>query len=542
MNPEIPYTPAMSEAKRPRPVVLCILDGWGERDDPNDNAIALARTPVWDRLTARCPCGRLDASAQEVGLPAGQIGNSDVGHMNLGAGRVVPQSLPRIDQAIDRGELDRNPAIQGLVERLRRSGGACHLIGLISPGGVHSHQDHVAALARILSRAAIPVRIHAILDGRDTLPTDAPGYLARFLDDVTELSGVSIATVCGRYYAMDRDHRWERTRLAFEAWVDGVGGRAGAPLAVFEPDGAEAVTAEFVPATVIDGDVGMADGDGILMANFRADRVRQILTALLDPGFDGFERGRVPRFAAAVGMTAYSEALDTFLDTVFPPVRPRQVLGEVVAAAGRTQLRIAETEKYPHVTFFLNGGQEHEFPGETRILVPSPMVATYDLKPEMSAYLVTDRLVDEIAGGAFDLIVVNYANTDMVGHSGDLEATIKAVEAVDICLGRLEAAVRQAGGVLLITADHGNAELMRDPATAERHTAHTLNLVPLVLVNGPASVTALAGGRLADVAPTVLDLMRLARPAEMTGRSLLIETPDQEKDAGHDAAARHATA
>ena len=293
---------------------------------------------------------------------------------------------------------------------------------------------------------------------------------------------------------------------------------------------------------VIDGYDGMAEGDGILMANFRADRVRQILTALLDPGFDGFARRRVPRFAAAVGMTAYSAALDGFLDTVFPPVRLRQVLGEVVAAAGRTQLRIAETEKYPHVTFFLNGGQEHEFPGETRILIPSPKVATYDLKPEMSAYQVTDRLVDEIAGGAFDLIVVNYANTDMVGHSGDLAATIKAVEAVDCCLGRLDAAVRQAGGALLITADHGNAELMRDPATAERHTAHTLSPVPLVLVNGPASVTALADGRLADVAPTVLELMRLARPAEMTGRSLLIETPGQEKDADHDAVARHATA
>ncbi len=542
MNPEIPYTSAMSEAKRPRPVVLCILDGWGERDDPNDNAIALARTPVWDRLTARCPRGRLDAAAHEVGLPAGQIGNSDVGHMNLGAGRVVRASLPRIDQAIERGELDRNPAIQGLVAGLRRSGGACHLIGLISPGGVHSHQDHVAALARILSHAAVPVRIHAILDGRDTLPTDAPGHLARFVDDVAGLSRVSMATVCGRYYAMDRDRRWERTRAAYRAWVDGDGRRAPEPLAAFARDRAEEVTAEFVPPMVIDGYDGMADGDGILMANFRADRVRQILTALLDPGFDGFARRRLPRFAAAVGMTAYSEALDTFLDTVFAPVQPRQVLGEVVAAAGRTQLRIAETEKYPHVTFFLNGGQEHEFPGETRILIPSPKVATYDLKPEMSAYQVTDRLVDEIAGGAFDLIVVNYANTDMVGHSGDLEATIKAVEAVDTCLGRLDAAVRQAGGALLITADHGNAELMRDPATAERHTAHTLNPVPLVLVNGPASVTALADGRLADVAPTVLDLMRLARPAEMTGRSLLIETPGQEKDAGHDTLARHATA
>jgi len=544
MNPEIPYIAAMSEAKRPRPVVLCILDGWGERDDPNDNAIALARTPVWDRLTAQCPRGRLDASAHEVGLPAGQIGNSDVGHMNLGAGRVVLQNLPRIDQAIERGELDRNPALLGLVAQLRDSGGACHLIGLISPGGVHSHQDHVAALARILSREAVPVRIHAMLDGRDTLPTDARGYLARFLDDVAGLPGVSMATVCGRYYAMDRDRRWERTRLAFEAWVDGSGRRVAEPLAVFAPDAAEAVSAEFVPPTVVDRYDGMADGDGILVANFRADRVRQILTALLDPGFDGFERRRRPRFAAAVGMAAYSEALERFLDTMFPPVQPRPVLGEVVSAAGRTQLRIAETEKYPHVTFFLNGGREAEFPGETRILIPSPKVATYDLQPEMSAYEVTDRLVAEIAGGAFDLIVVNYANTDMVGHSGDLAATIKAVEAVDGCLERLDAAVRRAGGALVVTADHGNAELMRDPATAERHTAHTLSLVPIILANGPASVTALSDGRLADVAPTVLALMGLPQPAEMTGRSLLIETPGarQEKDEGHDAVARQATA
>ncbi|MFQ5954538.1 MAG: 2,3-bisphosphoglycerate-independent phosphoglycerate mutase [Kiloniellales bacterium] len=539
MNREIPYITAMSEAKPPRPVVLCILDGWGERNEPDHNAIKLAHTPVWDGLKVRCPSARLDAAAHEVGLPAGQMGNSEVGHMNFGAGRVVLQDLARIDRAIERGQLAKKPAIQRLVERLRASGGACHLMGLVSPGGVHSHQDQIAELARILCGNAVPVWLHAFLDGRDTPPMSARDHLARFLAGLDGLSGLQVATVSGRYYAMDRDRRWPRTRLAYEALVDANGERAPEPLAAVERSYGRQVTDEFVRPTVIDGYAGMADGDGLVMANFRADRVRQTLSALLDPAFDGFQRQHPPRFAAAVGMTAYSAALDRLLDILFRPAPPRQVLGQVVAAAGRKQLRIAETEKYAHVTFFLNGGRERQFRGERRILVPSPKIATYDLKPEMSALEVTDRLVEEIAGGSFDLIVVNYANTDMVGHSGDLAAAIKAVEAVDRCLGRLEAAVRLAGGALIITADHGNAEQMRDPATGEPHTAHTLNPVPLILVNAPPSVTALADGRLADVAPTVLALMGLPRPAEMTGRSLLIEGGCE---ASHDAARRRAIA
>jgi 2,3-bisphosphoglycerate-independent phosphoglycerate mutase len=487
-----------------------------------------------------CPHARLDASAHEVGLPAGQMGNSEVGHMNLGAGRVVLQDLPRIDAAAADGGLDQRPALRRLIERLQASGGACHLMGLVSPGGVHSHQDHMAALARTLARAGIPVRVHAFLDGRDTPPASAGDYMRRFLDDVAGLAGVSVATVSGRYYAMDRDKRWERLVLAYRALVDGAGEAASDPIAAIAQSYADGVTDEFVKPTVVGGYPGIVNGDGILMANFRADRVREILAALLDPSFDGFQRPRVPRLAAAVGMTSYSEALDRLLDALFPPEIPGQVLGEVVAAAGLTQLRIAETEKYAHVTFFLNGGREAEFPGETRILVPSPKVATYDLQPEMSAFEVTDRLVAAIAGGQFDLIVVNYANADMVGHTGDLAAAIKAVEAVDQCLGRLAVAVRAAGGALLITADHGNAEMMYDPATTQPHTAHTVNPVPVVLVNGPASVRALEAGRLADVAPTVLALMGLAQPAEMSGRSLLIDGRARLESASDDDLGRRA--
>ena len=451
--------------------------------------------------------------------------------MSLGAGRVVLPELARIDRAMERGELARKPALRGLIERLRASGGACHLIGLISPGGVHSHQDQIAALARILCESGVPVRLHAFIDGRDTPPMSAGDHLRRFLAGLDGLAGFAVATVSGRYTAMDRDRRWERTRLAYRALALGDGDRAANPLAAIEQSHALEVTDEFVRPTVIAAYAGMADGDGLMMANFRADRVRQILGALLDPGFDGFRRRQPPRLAAAVGMTSYSAALDRLLRVLFRPTPPRRVLGQVVAAAGLKQLRIAETEKHAHVTFFLNGGRERKFRGEARILVPSPEVATYDLQPEMSAFEVTDRLVEAIAGGGFDLIVANYANTNMVGHSGDLRAAIAAVEAVDRSLGRLEAAVRRAGGALLITADHGNAEQMHDPATAGPHTAHTLNPVPIVLAGAPARVTGLADGRLADVAPTVLALMGLPRPAEMTGRSLLIEAGEATVDA-----------
>jgi 2,3-bisphosphoglycerate-independent phosphoglycerate mutase len=511
----------MTPAPRPRPVVLCILDGWGERGEDNQNAIALADTPAWDGFMRNCPHALIDASELHVGLPQGQMGNSEVGHMNIGAGRVVMQDLPRIDAALASGELAGNPRLGQFIARLKASGGTCHLMGLLSPGGVHSHQGHMAALARILNGAGIPVAVHAFLDGRDTPPSSARGFLADFQSDVAVCGRLALATIQGRYWAMDRDKRWDRVARAYRAMVDGEGERAADGRTAIDAGYGRGETDEFLAPTAIAGYAGMADGDGVLMANFRADRVREILAALLDPDFNGFARDRTVRFAAAAGMTEYSSSLNHMMITLFAAESLDHVLGAVVAEAGLKQLRIAETEKYAHVTFFLNGGEEALFAGEERILVPSPKVATYDLQPEMSAPEVTDKLVAAISGGRFDLIVVNYANTDMVGHTGDLKAAIKAVEAVDRCLARLADAVGAAGGVMLITADHGNAELMEDPETHQPHTAHTLNRVPVVIVNPPAGLAGLHGGRLADVAPTILALMGLPQPAEMTGRSLI---------------------
>ena len=504
----------------PRPVVLCILDGWGHRAETANNAIARAHTPVWDRLTSACPYGLGNASEHHVGLPGGQMGNSEVGHMTIGAGRVVLQDLPKIDAAIADGSLVRRPAFGRFVDALKRSGGTAHVLGLMSPGGVHAHQDHIAAVANALAARGIRVEVHAFLDGRDTPPQSAADYIAKFEKDVADGDLVRIATVTGRYYAMDRDKRWERTGEAYKVMVDGDGQRvASIDEAIFYVK-ASYKSDEFVKPTVIGDYDGTKDGDGLFMANFRADRVRQILSALLDPDFDGFDRPRPVKFAAALGMSQYSEGHDAWMDTLLPPEVPANVLGEAVAAAGLKQLRIAETEKYAHVTFFLNGGREAPFAGEQRILVPSPMVATYDLRPEMSAPELTDRLVAAVGRGGFDLIVVNYANTDMVGHTGDMAAAVGAVETVDTCLGRLEAAVTAAGGALLVTADHGNAEQMADPDTRQSHTAHTRNPVPILLAAGGAGHT-LRNGTLADIAPTVLDLMGLVQPSEMTGVSLL---------------------
>ena len=513
-----------------RPVVLCVLDGWGHRPETDDNAIALAETPVWDRLTEECAWSLLATSGAAVGLPEGQMGNSEVGHMTIGAGRVIPQDLPRIDAAVaeaaeaDATEADsslaRNPALLSLVRRLRDSGGRCHLMGLVSPGGVHAHQDHIAALARIVGGEGVPVRVHAFLDGRDVPPRSALDDLSRFEDALRDLPDVRIATVAGRYYAMDRDRRWERTAQACDALVAARGREAQSAAACIGASYAQGVGDEFVEPAAIGGYEGMADGDGLIMANFRADRARQILAALLDPAFDGFARTRRVNFAAAVGMCSYSEALDGLTETMFAPLPVTDHLGAVVSRAGLRQLRVAETEKYAHVTFFLNGGEERELPGEERVLVPSPRVATYDLQPEMAAADVTAHVVEAIAGGRFDLIVVNYANTDMVGHSGDLDAAMAAVAAVDRCLGRLADAVAAAGGALLVTADHGNAEQMRSSDGSTPHTAHTNGPVPAVLV-GPHGL-ALSEGTLADVAPTVLALMGLPAPAAMTGRSLAV--------------------
>ena len=501
----------------PRPVMLVILDGWGWREEAADNAIRQAKTPTFDRLWSTCPRSFLATSGRDVGLPDGQMGNSEVGHLNIGAGRVVMQDLPRITDAIASGEIEKAPALQGLIAKLKASKGTCHLVGLISPGGVHSHQDHAVALAHILVEAGVPTLLHVITDGRDCPPRSAAEYVA----DVAKAlpKEVSIATVCGRYYALDRDKRWERVSKAYDLLVDGVGVRSDDPLAAIQAAYAADQNDEFVLPAVIGSYSGMKDGDGILSFNFRADRVRQLMGPLLDPAFDGFKRKRVVQFAAAVGMTHYSEALTRHLDSIFAPQNLKKVLGEVVAAAGRTQVRMAETEKYPHVTYFLNGGEEDQYPGEERIMEPSPKVATYDLQPEMSAPELTEKAVAAIGSGKFDMVVLNFANPDMVGHTGSLTAAIKAVETVDAGLGRIVAAIEKAGGALLVTADHGNCELMKDPQTGGPHTSHTTNPVPFVLLG--SGVKAVRDGRLADLAPTMLELMGVAPPVEMTGTSLI---------------------
>ncbi|MBC8267381.1 MAG: 2,3-bisphosphoglycerate-independent phosphoglycerate mutase [Rhodospirillaceae bacterium] len=510
---------------RPKPVVLCILDGWGERSERDNNAIALAATPNWDRYVDGLPKSSLQASALDVGLPEGQMGNSEVGHTNLGAGRVVMQDLPRIDAALADGTLAKSPVLADFVSILKKSGGACHLMGLLSPGGVHSHSAHMTGLAKAIAAAGVPVIIHAFLDGRDTPPKSARGFMEEFLNDISNIEGVRVGTVSGRYYAMDRDNRWERVSKAYDVIVEGRGEAATNALgAITDSYGADIVD-EFVLPCTIDGYAGISDGDGLFMANFRADRAREILAALVDPDFDGFKRSRTVQFAACSGMVRYSRALDPFLSALFPSVELKNILGEVIANAGLKQLRIAETEKYAHVTFFFNGGREREFDGEERILVPSPKVATYDLQPEMSAPEVTDKLTRAIAGGTFDLIVVNFANGDMVGHTGVLEAAKLAAQTLDHSLGQLEEAVVRAGGVLLITADHGNCEQMWDASEdpAQPHTAHTTNPVPLLMVNPPDWVQGLKDGSLADIAPTLLRLLDLKQPREMTGQSLIRE-------------------
>jgi 2,3-bisphosphoglycerate-independent phosphoglycerate mutase len=518
----------MISHRRPDPLVLCILDGWGVRREPADNAIEEARTPVWHQLLARWPHAQLQASEHYVGLPDGQMGNSEVGHTNIGAGRLVMQDLPRIDAAIADGKLTETPALRAFVDNLKGSHGTAHLMGLMSPGGVHSHQDQIAALARILAEAGISVAVHAFLDGRDTPPKAAGLYVRKFQRDIADLDHVRIVTVCGRYYAMDRDKRWDRIEKAYRLFVEGIGEKAEDPVRGIEAAYDRGETDEFVAPTAIGGYAGMHDADGVLIANFRADRVREIAAAMLDPEFAGFARNKRVAFAAALGLVEYSTELNRLLGALFPPEDLTDTFGEVVSRAGLKQLRIAETEKYAHVTFFFNGGRETVFPGEERILVPSPKVATYDKQPEMSAPEVTDKVVEAIAAHRFNVIVLNYANTDMVGHTGRLDAAVKAVETVDACLGRLSQAVERAGGTLVITADHGNAEMMRDPETGEPHTAHTLNPVPFIAVNPPASIRHLDDGRLCDVAPTLLDLLGLRQPAAMTGHSLIDAAVEQE--------------
>ena len=512
----------MSDIRPRRPLVLCILDGWGHRVEPEYNAIAQARKPVWDQLMASCPHGLLEASSADVGLPGGQFGNSEVGHMNIGAGRIVYQTLPRVDRAIEEGKIATLPPLVEFIEALRASKGTCHLVGLISPAGVHAHQNHMVAFARIMAREEIPVRIHGFLDGRDTAPESAEFHFVRFQRRIKGLAKLRLATISGRYYGMDRDRRWERTKLVYDAIVKGWGQTADDPIAAILENHNIGISDEFVKPTVLGEYDGMRDGDGVLFTNYRADRIRQIVQAMVDPEFDGFERGKVVNFAAARGLAEYSDRLNNFMGALFPNVELAHTLGQVVAESGIPQLRIAETEKYAHVTFFFNGGEERKFPGEERILVPSPKVATYDLKPEMSARELTDKLVEAVESKKFGFVVVNFANPDMVGHTGDLNAAVKAIEVTDECLGRLVEAVKKVDGILFITADHGNAEFMRDVKTSQPHTSHTHSLVPTILVNGPADVGGLKNGRLADIAPTLVNLMGLKKPIEMTGTNLLV--------------------
>lgn len=501
-----------------RPVMLVILDGWGWRDSNEDNAVRLAHTPTFDRLWGNGPHAFLSTSGEDVGLPEGQFGNSEVGHMNIGAGRVVMQDLPRITRAARDGTLAANPVLGRLIATAKADSGTCHLLGLISPGGVHAHQDHAVALAKILTDAGLRVLVHVVTDGRDTPPRSGAGFVTAF--EAALPQGARIATLSGRYYAMDRDNRWERVSRAYDAIVSAEAPHFGSASEAIAAGYAEDLGDEFLIPAVIGGYAGVRAGDALLTFNFRSDRIREILTAMLDPGFEGFVRQAVPPFVAAAGMTQYSSVLDRLQTTLFAPISMDDLLGQVVARAGRLQLRMAETEKYPHVTYFLNGGEEVPNEGEERIMVPSPKVATYDLQPEMSAPELTEKAVEAINSGRFDLIILNFANPDMVGHTGILEAAIKAVETVDAGLGRIAEAVSAQGGALFVTADHGNCELMRDPKTHVPHTAHTLNPVPAMLMGAPAG-TRIANGRLADIAPTLLALMGIPQPAAMTGVSLL---------------------
>jgi len=507
--------------------VLIVLDGWGHRAAAADNAISLARAPVWRRLWRDAPHALLSASGTDVGLPSGQMGNSEVGHMNIGAGRIVYQDFTRIGKAIADGEFERNPVLVEALSTTRRRGGALHVLGLLSAGGVHSHEDHIETMLRLAAERGVErMHLHAFLDGRDTPPRSASASVARFEALFAELGRGSIASICGRYYAMDRDQRYERLLPAYDLLTRAVSSfRARSATAALADAYAREETDEFVQPTLVaaDGDAGVhiADGDSVVFMNFRADRARQLTHAFLDSTWSGFERVARPRLATFVCLTQYAADIDA--PVAFPPQSLANSLGEYLAARGQRQLRLAETEKYAHVTFFFNGGREAAFAGETRTLIASPKVATYDLAPAMGAVAVTDALVAAIASGNYELIVCNYANGDMVGHTGNLQAAVAAVEAVDDCLARVLDAVAAHGAQCLITADHGNVERMSDVETGQAHTAHTTEPVPLVYV-GQRQIT-LVDGILADVAPTLLALMDLPVPAEMTGRSLCAPAP-----------------
>jgi len=511
-------------APRCKPVVLVVLDGWGYSEHLEHNAILNARTPIWDHLWRDYPHLLIRCSGTDVGLPADQMGNSEVGHLNLGAGRVVYQEFTRISRAIKSGSFFTNHTLTDAVDAAVSRGKAVHILGLLSPGGVHSHEEHIQAMARLaVERGAQKVYMHAFLDGRDMPPKSAASSLQAMNDVFVQLGRGRIASIVGRYYAMDRDHRWPRVQAAYDLITQGKA-KHTAPdaLSGLEQAYARGESDEFVEATAIaragEPPVRMEDGDAVIFMNYRSDRARQITRAFIEDAFDGFPRAARLKLSAFVTLTEYNE--EFHVPVAFPPERLRNTFGEYIAKLGLHQLRIAETEKYAHVTFFFNGGAEQPYVGEDRILVPSPNVATYDLKPEMSAAEVTDKLVGAIESGHYDAIICNYANPDMVGHTGNMAAAIKAIETIDGCLGRLVDALQKVGGEMLITADHGNAEQMADDRTGQAHTAHTTNLVPFVYIGRHAEPVNHTG-TLADVAPTLLYVMSLESPSEMSGRPLI---------------------
>jgi 2,3-bisphosphoglycerate-independent phosphoglycerate mutase len=507
-----------SSATPVKPLVLMILDGWGERENATDNAISEADTPNWDQLKQLGCNTTIETSGKFVGLPDGQMGNSEVGHMNIGAGRVVYQSFTRIGKAIDVGSFETNPVLLKEIEASRINASSLHILGLLSPGGVHSHEEHFLAMVRMAAtRGAHDIRVHAFLDGRDKPPRSAGPSIQKMQSCLNGYPNASFASLCGRYYAMDRDQRWDRVEKAWDALVKGEASfKNDDAHAALEAAYARDESDEFVSPTIVGSFAGIQDGDAVIFVNFRADRAREISQAFVQTDFEGFQR-RAPKLASFVCMTEYLENLPA--EVAFPPEQLKALLGEILSGKDMSQLRIAETEKYAHVTFFFNGGEEEAFLGEKRILVPSPDVATYDLQPEMSVKELAAKLNDAIRSEEFDVIFCNVANPDMVGHTGNMKAAMAAVEAVDQCLGVVVAAVQSVNGELLVTADHGNVEQMKDPVSGQNHTAHTTNPVPFVYLGRKARAS--TGGALRDIAPTMLYLLGLTQPGEMTGRSLI---------------------
>ena len=501
-----------------KPLVLMILDGFGIAPTEG-NAIAAANKPNLDKIFAENPHTQIGASGMDVGLPDGQMGNSEVGHTNIGAGRIVYQELTRITKSAQDGDMDKNEALLKAMNNAKDNGKALHLMGLLSDGGVHSHNTHLYALLEMAKRVGVEkVFVHCFMDGRDVPPSSGKDYVKELMDKLEEIGVGKIATVMGRYYAMDRDNRWERVEKAYAAMVYGEGEQADCPLCAMQNSYDKEVTDEFVVPTVVKGAEPISEGDSVIFYNFRPDRAREITRTLVDPDFTGFERKKGFFPLTYVCMTQYDATMPN-VEVAYKPESLVNTFGEYISNKGLTQLRIAETEKYAHVTFFFNGGVEKQYPGEDRILVKSPAVATYDLQPEMSAYEVTDKMVEAVKSGKYDALILNYANCDMVGHTGVFEAAVKAVEAVDTCVGRVVEAVKEMGGCVLLTADHGNADKMVDD-DGTPFTAHTTNPVPFCVINHPCQLR--EGGRLADIAPTMLKILGLEQPAEMTGESIIL--------------------